>query len=151
MGSKIDRIVERLAHELPLTFVLGNSLLKRVYSESARHIYNPGDVIVLRGNGFGWGIRPVGLVLAYSVRDHMVGDRVCGVRGYYDVEMTRDVFTELGSIIRARSIETGEVLRQTRLTAQDKWNMEYHFMTLKDTTPEQALRWYDDKIHPDIY
>lgn len=99
-------------------------MLVELYSRSGMHRHNEGDVLILKANSLGFGIRPVAIVKGYEISDDTK-------EGVYVVEMNSD---------RDEDIMKGRVTKEER---HYKWDIDVLFTQVpKEMTPDQALSFY---------
>jgi len=123
MSSIVERGVAVVARIIP-DKVLTSRVLYELYSQGEIHKYRKGDVLVLRGDYLGFGVRPVAVVKGYEI------SKDTG-KGMYLVEMHSD-----------REVDTTEG-RTSREQEHSKWNMEFLFGKVpKGMTPNEALSFY---------
>lgn len=96
-----------MARIVPRELLLA-SRLGEVYSRNEIHRYHEGDVLVLRANSLGFGIRPVAVVKGYEISENTK-------EGLYVVEMNSD---REGDTMEGRTIEEERHF---------KWNIEFLF------------------------
>ena len=94
MSTLIERVGATIVRNIVPREALLSSELGKWYERSESHRYNAGDVLVLRANSLGFGVRPVAVVKEY---------RSDNIRGsFYQVTMYADRMEEQGSSLRVR-------------------------------------------------
>jgi len=126
-------IIERAGGAIVRTVVPGELLLMsrlgQWYEKIESHKYHEGDVLILRRDYWGFGVRPVAVVRGYDA------DKTWG--GTYHVTMYADRVEDPGSNVRVRQPKEGDHF---------KWNMENLFKKVnKVMSPDEALELYKGK------
>ena len=94
MSTLIERVGATIVRNIVPREALLSSKLGKWYELSESHRYLAGDVLVLRANSLGFGVRPVAVVKEY---------RSDNIRGsFYQVTMYADRMEEQGSSLRVR-------------------------------------------------
>jgi hypothetical protein len=129
----------KIINQLNPNITLGFGTIGRAYERSEGHRFNEGDVLIASkfsknrdGLWFGYGGRPVAVVIAYEK-----GKEDCGKDRYgYRVTMYFD----------QKDDGNGNTVRKQKEEKHFKWNIENQFKKVpKGFTPEQALGLYKIK------
>ena len=95
MSTLIERVGATIVRNIVPREALLSSKLGKWYERSESHRYHAGDVLVLRVNSLGFGVRPVAVVKEYGVSDNIRGS-------FYQVTMYADRMEDQGSSVRVR-------------------------------------------------
>jgi len=134
MALNIERAAGKIVGKVVPGEILQMSRLGGWYEKNESHQRQPGDVLVLRGNSFGFGRRPVAVVLVYEVVQALKG-------GMYTVEMYTDWVDHP---------DTGLNIRGSEMETHFKWNIENLFKKVpKGMSHEEAVSMYNPN-HPHV-
>ena len=131
MKIKLNNIAAYLATRLPFisSYTLGfgwaGKYIKHWYENNKVFKFKPGDEIELKGQAFGYGLRPQGVIVE------------C-VDGRYIVDMTSDDDGDWHRLVNEGYVPDG-VTRSTERQTHFKWNIEHQFRPLRNHTQDPAL------------